>query len=681
MSQVTGCSILPPDQNNLSPHLPIICRLTITSPETVTPSPYRILNTMKCSDVLDWSCARKIEAYKSILDELLSASLPDSSDSLDEVDAVISHCLHAAARAAECSKARLPARSWWTPGAAAARDRSRFWHRLWNHCGRPDAGAVSDCYREARRSYRRARREAALSHIEQEARFLRLLRRKRDMSAFWRRVQQARRGGLPATSNCNAADFQDHFQKMHQDSREQLSDVQKLIVDAVEAHEVEARAAVCARVVSPDQVAGLLRRLRRGKAPGLDGVTPEHLLFGSTPALLTALARLLTGCLSTSTVPKSFTESAVVPILKKSQLNPNCLDNYRPISITTCASKLLELLILDELQSSFIPHDLQFGFISRRSTTEASLLVGEAIQHNRKMGLPVFAANLDARKCFDRIWHDGLFYRLAPHLSNNCWLLVVNWYRHLTSRVTFDGAVSERFPVLRGTRQGAILSPCLANVYLFPLLRDLDQSGNGAYLHQHHVPAVCYADDLFLLSTNTLHLGVLLNMVGKFAQNWRLDFTHPDSEKTKSHCIIFGEDYLSQKPSWVLSGQHLQTRSRSEHLGVVLDSSFSAGPHVEERMKRARSAFYGLAPIGMLAKGLSPEDKTYIWKTLISPALSYGCSIASLGPADMESLGKLQASCIKTAFGLPRTAHHSGLLAASGIPAIHEAATGQIFRA
>ena len=105
----------------------------------------------------------------------------------------------------------------------------------------------------------------------------------------------------------------------------------------------------------------------------------------------------------------SFTESAVVPLLKNSQLDRNCLDNYRPISITTCASKLLELLILDELHSSFRPHDLQFGLILKRGTTEASLLVGETIQRNRRMGLPVFAADLDARKCIDRIWHDGLF--------------------------------------------------------------------------------------------------------------------------------------------------------------------------------------------------------------------------------------------------------------------------------
>ena len=210
--------------------------------------------------------------------------------------------------------------------------------------------------------------------------------------------------------------------------------------------------------ISQEQVAGLLRRLHPGKAPGVDGVTPEHLLFGSTPTLRAALARLLTGCLSQCTVPVSFSESVVVPLLKNPRLDQNCLDNYRPISITTSTSKLLELLILDELQSAFNPHDLQFGFIPRRGTAEASLLVGETIQQNRRNGLPVFAANMDARKCFDRIWHDGLFFRIKQHLSVKSWLLVVQWYHHLTARVKFGCKISEMFPVLRGTRQGAIVT-------------------------------------------------------------------------------------------------------------------------------------------------------------------------------------------------------------------------------
>ena len=60
--------------------------------------------------------------------------------------------------------------------------------------------------------------------------------------------------------------------------------------------------------------------------------------------------------------------------------------------------------------------------------------------------------------------------------------------------------ISEVFPVLWGTRQGAIPSPTFANILLHLLLEALDDSSRGAFLHQHHVPGVCYADDLLLLA-------------------------------------------------------------------------------------------------------------------------------------------------------------------------------------
>ena len=254
-----------------------------------------------------------------------------------------------------------------------------------------------------------------------------------------------------------------------------------------------------------------------------------------------------------------------MPLLKKPSLDPNCLDNYRPITITTCASKMLELLILDELMS-VVPQDLQFGFIPGRGSAQASLLASETVQHRRRRGLPVFTANLDARKCFGRIWHDGLFFRLVQHLSVNSWLLIVDWYHRLSAHVVLDGITSGQFCIHRGTRQGAILSPMLTNIFLCPLLRALDSSGCGATLYSKHVPAVCYADDLLLLSTNAKHLQSLLHLVECYANRWRLEFVHQQPPKTKSHCIIFGSELLGQIPSWTLSGQTLQVRPQSEHL-------------------------------------------------------------------------------------------------------------------
>ena len=345
---------------------------------------------------------------------------------------------------------------------------------------------------------------------------------------------------------------------MHQDDCSLLDAQQSLISEAVRARARRLRAEVGAgHSVTSEQVAGLLYRLPRGKVPGVDGVTAEHLQHGCSPALLAALARLLSACLSACDVPATFADSVVVPLLKKPHLDPNQLDNYRPISLTTCASKLLEMLVLDELETSFTPHELQFGFVAQRGTTEATLLAGETILWNRSRGLPVYAANLDARKCFDEIWHDGLFQRLVAHLCPRSWLLMVTWYRRLTAHVTFGGSISGTFRVRRGTRQGAILSPIFANVFLQPLLATLDESDLGADLYGHHVPAICYADDLLLLSTNANHHGALLQIVGDFARCWRLELVHPEPARTKSHCIIFGGELLAGEPRWCLSGQQL----------------------------------------------------------------------------------------------------------------------------
>ena len=681
-SQVCGCNILPPSVDNLSPHLPVICSVVLSSglptASLSTRSP-GIVQTY--SDVLDWRCPDKLEAYISSLEELLGTCIPSHDASPDELDAIITRCIHTAARNAGCSKPRRPPKPWWSPVVSAARDRARFWHQIWVGCGRPTLSAVSQCYQAARSAYRHARRRAAVSRIESEAHALRLFRRDKNLTAFWRRVQCIRRGGLKSVSDRCTSDFRNHFQTVHQDSCGQLTPGQLQVAAFVETRLRETRGAACNRTVTAEQVAGFICRLRRGKSSGVDGITAEHLIYGQSPALLAALAHLLSACLSTCSVPATFADSVVVPLLKKAQLDPNCLDNYRPIAITTCASKLLEFLVLDELDASFSPHDLQFGFISHRGTAQASLLAGETIQQNRRRGLPVFAANLDARKCFDRIWHDGLFFRLADHLSINCWRIMVTWYRRLSARVTFGGATSEPFQICRGTRQGAILSPTLANIFLFPLIEALDRSNRGALLHGHHVPAICYADDLLLLSTNARDLGALLQLVGDFAASWRLDFVHPDPAKTKSHCITFGRGLLASTPMWALSGQQLQVRQTTEHLGMVMDECLRADPHVAQRARRACAAFYGLTPLGIFTNRLTGPDKIFLWKTVVLPALLFGCETAPLCPSDIDRLNARQAALIKSALGLPRSAHHTALLLAAGVPRVDETLRGAVLRA
>ena len=164
----------------------------------------------------------------------------------------------------------------------------------------------------------------------------------------------------------------------------------------------------------------------------------------------------------------------------------------------------------------------------------------------------------------------------------------------------------------------------------------------------------------------------LLNIVERFARTWRISFTHPDPKLTKSHCLVFGASLLSSTPVWMLCNQRLDVKTTSVHLGVTMDACLQGSLHTENRIKRARGAFYAMTPAGILSSRLSPSDKVFLWRTVALPALLFGCEVAPLRAADVQRLEKCQASCLKAALGLPQYAHHTALLIALGVPTIRQ---------
>ena len=233
----------------------------------------------------------------------------------------------------------------------------------------------------------------------------------------------------------------------------------------------------------------------------------------------------------------------------------------------------------------------------------------------------------------------------------------------------------------RGVRQGALLSPCLTNMFLLPLIQQLDDSGLGPLVYRHHVPVVAYADDLFLMSGNTRDMQKMLDIVTNFSMNWRIDFVNLDPLKTKSHCFIFGAGLLAQLPVWHLCGQTLSYREETEHLGVQLRSQLQGSDHVNMRVRRGRGAFFGLTPAGMFNSQLLAADKAYLFRAVVTPAMVFGCSLCFLKSADIARLETWQATAIKSALRLPRTAHHSALLAALQVPSVQEVLRRALFHA
>ena len=162
---------------------------------------------------------------------------------------------------------------------------------------------------------------------------------------------------------------------------------------------------------SSTEVFDTLVKLKAGKAPGKDSITPE-LLSKCASGIANSLSLLFNRSFSECRIPSDWKEALVVPIHKG---GPRTIPtNYRPIALLSVVSKVLEKIVHRRL-SMFLQPVLsckQSGF-RKQDSTEFQLT--RLVQHwSTAMDRSQFVGVLflDIKKAFDRVYLPGLIYKL-----------------------------------------------------------------------------------------------------------------------------------------------------------------------------------------------------------------------------------------------------------------------------
>ncbi len=90
--------------------------------------------------------------------------------------------------------------------------------------------------------------------------------------------------------------------------------------------------------VSEDEVRRELRRVNIRKAAGPDGIT-GRVLRSCADQLAGLFTSIFNESLATSVIPTSFKKSVIIPVPKNSK--PSCLNDYRPVALTSIVMKVL----------------------------------------------------------------------------------------------------------------------------------------------------------------------------------------------------------------------------------------------------------------------------------------------------------------------------------------------------
>ena len=191
---------------------------------------------------------------------------------------------------------------------------------------------------------------------------------------------------------------------------------------------------------------------------------PNFVLKKCSGSLLQPLTHLINCSLQSGIFPDELKLARVVPIFKAG--DPAQVSNYRPISVLTTFSKIIEKIVynhlLDILSKNEALYEYQFGFRPSHSTQQAIITLVDRITKSLDNGNFAVAILLDLKKAFDTVDHKILLKKLYAYGIRGIFL---KWFESYlsgkTQYVVFDGVQSETHRVDCGVPQGSILGPLL----------------------------------------------------------------------------------------------------------------------------------------------------------------------------------------------------------------------------
>lgn len=368
---------------------------------------------------------------------------------------------------------------------------------------------------------------------------------------------------------------------------------------------------------NPREIIRLLSKLDNKKAPGFDQITKEVLTQLPRKGIV-FLTTLFNGILRVGHYPSIWKTSQIIMVHKEGK-PANEVGSYRPISLLPVISKLFEKVLLSRMlqtltEKSVIP-DHQFGFRQEHGTVEQVHRVVDQIRKSLELKEYCSAAFLDIQQAFDKVWHEGLLFKIKNLLPHSFFGILNSYLSQRIFQVK-DGEYTSNFhDIQAGVPQGSVLGPVLYTIFT----SDLPETPG--------VVTATFADDTAILSSSkdpneaSQHLQEGLDKIEQWLSKWKIKAsasksTHATFALRKGDC-----------PPVSLGSNTLPHNTSVKYLGMHLDRRLTWRTHIKKKRDELNLRYRNLHWLLGRNSVLSIDNKLLIYKVVLKPVWTYGIQL------------------------------------------------------
>ena len=372
--------------------------------------------------------------------------------------------------------------------------------------------------------------------------------------------------------------------------------------------------------------------------------------------------------MATGEVPQAWRDSNISPIYKGG--SKKAPSNYRPVSLTSILSRILEKIIFAQLRTFIETTDAlptnQHGFRKGKSCVTNLIEFFDKVTKILDSNQPIDLVYLDFSKAFDKVAHQYLLEKLkAIGISGKLLTWITNWLSNRRQRVLINGKFSDWDTVISGVPQGSVLGVILFLIYVMDI-------SNGSSLIAPHSIFSTFADDTKLAQCVGTPEGVrqlqeLLDKLAEWSRKWAMPFN-------VKKCTVMHLGNHNPQQAYQIDENILESTPIQRDLGVQIHQSLKPATHINHAVKKAQKI---LALIKRTISYKSRDVLVRLYKSHVRCHLEYASSVwRPWLIKDINALENVQRRFIKMVQGVTGNSYEERLkdLGLTTIKARHERA-------